>query len=218
MASIYWSYPALQDGDVQHGMIIDDANKLYGYGRTNGSQTALIALNRDTLAHNATFSGLNAAPYNLPDGTQLVNALTGDLNTVYTVSGGSVTISAPSNWGVVLLEKSKIDTPAAVASLSSNTSGGTVTLTWSTVKTDTAGKRELVTGYEIHSGPDASFTPTDGTRVATVTPSDSPFPLRLQQCPVHLEWPGAAAAECQLLQGLYRQCAGRHQPHGLSDR
>ena len=29
MASIRWSYPALQSGDVQHGLVIDDAHKLY---------------------------------------------------------------------------------------------------------------------------------------------------------------------------------------------
>ncbi len=37
---------------MQHGLIVNDANKLYGFARTNGSQTALIALNRDNaVAH-----------------------------------------------------------------------------------------------------------------------------------------------------------------------
>ena len=31
MSSVRLSYRALQDGDVQHGLIVDDANKLYGF-------------------------------------------------------------------------------------------------------------------------------------------------------------------------------------------
>ena len=175
MASIRWSYRALQDGDVQHGLVIDDANQVYGYARTNGSQTALIALNRSSAAHNVTFTGLNAAPYNLADGAQLVNALTGDLSTVYTVSGGSVTISVTPTWGAVLLEKSKIETPAAITDLSGSASGQNVSLTWSTVAADTAGGRELVTAYQVHRGTAATFTPGAGTLRATVTPSDAAF-------------------------------------------
>ncbi|MFN2168735.1 MAG: alpha-amylase family glycosyl hydrolase, partial [Anaerolineae bacterium] len=175
MASLYWSYPALQDGAVQHGLIIDDANKLYGYARTNDSQTALIVLNRDSSAHTATFSGLNAAPYNLPDGTELVDGLAGDLSTVYTVAGGSVSVLAPSNWGVVLLERAKIDVPAAAPSLSGSQVGSTVTLSWPTVTGDLGGGRELVTAYEVHRSTTASFTPDDTTLHATVSPSDPPF-------------------------------------------
>ena len=175
MASIRWSYRALQDGDVQHGLVIDDANQLYGYARTNGSQTALIALNRDSSAHNVTFSGLNGAPYNLADGTQLVNALTGDLATVYTVSGGSVTVNVTPTWGAVLLEKNKIETPAAVSDLSGSFVNPNATLTWTTVMADTAGGRELVTAYQVHRGADPNFTPSGATRVATVTPSDTAY-------------------------------------------
>ena len=172
MASIRWSYRALQDGDVQHGLVIDDTNQLYGYARTNGSQTALIALNRSSSAHDVTFTGLNASPYNLPDGTQLVNAVTGDLTTVYTVSGGAVTISVTPTWGAVLLEKSKIETPAAVSNLSGSFTNPSVTLTWSTVAADTAGGRELVTAYQVHRSTDPNFIPDGTTLHATVTPSD----------------------------------------------
>lgn len=175
MASIRWSYRALQDGDVQHGLVIDDANQLYGYARTNGSQTALIALNRDSSAHNITFSGLNSAPYNLADGTQLVNALTGDLATVYTVSGGSVTVNVTPTWGAVLLEKNKIETPAAVGDLSGSFVSPNATLTWTTVMTDTAGGRELVTAYQVHRDTDPNFIPSGATLVATVTPSDTAY-------------------------------------------
>ena len=172
MASIRWSYPALQDGDVQHGLIINDANKLYGFARTNGSQTALIALNRDNASHPATFSGLNAAPYNLSNGAVLLDALTG---VTYTVSGGAVTVTAPSNWGVVLLESAKIQTPVAAPGLAAVRASNSVTLTWSTVMTDTIGGRELATVYDVHRSTTPGFTPGPSTLQGSVKPSDASF-------------------------------------------
>ena len=100
LAAIRNANPVLQDGDVQHGLVIDDANKLYGFGRTNGSDTALIALNRDGVVHDVTFSGLKGAPYNLADGTELVDALNGG---VYVVVGGEVAVPANPTWGAILL-------------------------------------------------------------------------------------------------------------------
>ena len=166
MASLRWSYRALQDGDVQHGLIVDDANKLYGYARTNGTQTALIALNRDNSAHNATFVGLNAAPYNLPNGTTLVDALSGN---TYTVSGGAVTVAVSSNWGAVLLEQSGIETPAAPSELAID-SGTDPELTWTGVTQDTAAGRELATRYTVHRSAVPSFTPDGSNLIGTVYP------------------------------------------------
>ncbi|GAB4157982.1 MAG: hypothetical protein Fur0021_27410 [Candidatus Promineifilaceae bacterium] len=100
LAAIRNANPVLQDGDVQHGLVIDDANQLYGFGRTNGSDVALIALNRSGAAHDVTFSGLNDAPYNLADGVELVDVLNGG---VYTVVGGQATVPVNPTWGVILL-------------------------------------------------------------------------------------------------------------------
>jgi len=167
MSSIRLSYRALQDGDVQHGMIINDANKLYGYGRTNGSQTALIALNRDNAGHTATFTGLNAAPYNLPNGTVMVDALNGG---TYTVTSGQVSLTVNSNWGVVLLEQNKVETPAAATGLSKTTVGSNIVLNWSPVTTDSAAGRELAISYEIHRSTTSGFTPSPATRINTISP------------------------------------------------
>ncbi len=167
MASIRHSYRALQDGDVQHGLIIDDAQKLYGFARTGSGQTALIALNRDSTAHNVTFSGLNASPYNLPNGTVLVDALSGS---THTVSGGSVSLPVSSNWGVVLLEQNKIDVPQAPSGLVGSISGSDVTLTWPAVTLDTASGRETVTLYSIHRSTDPAFTPGSGNQIGTLAP------------------------------------------------
>ncbi|MEW5988320.1 MAG: glycoside hydrolase family 13 protein [Chloroflexota bacterium] len=167
MASIRQSYRALQDGDVQFGMIINDAQKLYGFGRTNGTQTALIALNRDNAAHTATFSGLNAAPYNLPNGTVMVDALNGG---TFTVSGGQLSLTVNSNWGVVLLEQAKVETPAVPSDLNPTPADPDVTLTWTAVRTDTAGGVEVVTSYTVHRSTNPTFTPDATNLIATVTP------------------------------------------------
>ena len=167
MASVRWSYRALQDGDVQHGLVIDDANKLYGYARTNGSQTALVALNRDNSAHNATFSGLNAAPYNLPNGTALIDALSGS---IYTVSGGAVTVPVNDNWGVILLEQGEIETPAAPGDLAVGSAQADTVLTWTSVTQDSGGDRELATRYTVHRSATTPFTPDATNQIGTVYP------------------------------------------------
>lgn len=168
MASIRHSYRALQDGDVLHGIVLDDANKLYGFARIGGSQTALIVLNRSNANHPATLSGLNGAPYNLPNGAILVDALNGG---AYTVSGGQVTLTVNSNWGVVLLEQAEIDTPAA-PQVTIARSGSNVVLAWPPVTADTAGGRELTLAYEVWRSSQPYFMPGDAgsTLLATVTP------------------------------------------------
>src|SRR6185436_9034358 len=119
-------------------------------------------LNRDTAGHSAPFSGLNAAPYNLPNGTVLVDALNGG---TYTVSGGQVSLTVNSNWGVVLLEQSKVETPKAATGLSKTTSGANIVLNWDPVVSDTGNGRELAITYEIHRGTSATFTPSASTRI-----------------------------------------------------
>ncbi len=187
MASIRLSYPALQDGDVQHGILIDDANKLYGFARTNGSQTALIVLNRDSSAHNATLTGLNDMPYSISDGTNvLYDAIEGNS---YTVSGGSVTVPVNATWGVVLLEKTKINTPIVPQNFIVTANGGQNNLQWSSVTTDMDGNRELANTYTVHRSTSSGFAPDGSNLIATVAPpafgspngkvtySDTPPPL-----------------------------------------
>ncbi len=168
MASIRWSYPALQSGDVQHGLVIDDVNKLYGFARTTGSQTALIVLNRDSVQHTVNLTGLNAAPYNLANGTVLYDAIEGNS---YTVAGGSVSVPVNATWGVVLLEQNKIDIPAMpIVTYTENT--GPDLLSWPLVITDTTGARELALTYTIHSGNAPDFSPDAGNQIGTVTLPD----------------------------------------------
>ncbi len=168
MASIRWSYPALQSGDVQHGLVIDDANKLYGFARTTGSQTALIVLNRDGVQHTVNLTGLNAAPYNLTNGTALYDAIEGH---TYTVAGGGVSVPVNATWGVVLLEQNKIDIPAMPVVTFTENSGPDL-LSWPAVITDTTGARELALAYTIHSGSAPDFPPAPGNQIGAVTLPD----------------------------------------------
>ncbi len=164
MASVRLSYPALQDGDVQHGLVIDDAQQLYGFARTNGSQTALVLLNRSGLSRSASFGGLNAAPYNLPDGTVMLDAISG---ASYTVTGGAVTVNVTPTWGAVLLEQAKVETPAA-ATLSATGQGPDVTLSWPAVTHDSGGQPEVVTSYSLHRGSSAGFSASAGNQIASL--------------------------------------------------
>jgi glycosidase len=167
MASIRHSYPALQDGDVQHGILIDDVNKLYGFARTNGSQTALIVLNRDDYSpHDAFISGLDAAPYAL-EGKTLVDVITG---TTYTVLGGEITVDVSSASGAVLLEQDKIETPAEPDSATFSFNGSDVTLGWNLVSLDSGSGRETPTVYTIHRSATYPFTPGAGNWLADVNP------------------------------------------------
>ncbi|GEM_PF-402092 len=167
MSSIRSSYRALQDGDVQHGLVIDDPNKVYGFARTNASQTAIILLNRDSASHSVTLNGLNAAPYSLTDGTVLLDVIEGN---TYTVTGGSVTVPVNPTWGVVLLERDEIETPAAPASPATQFDASGVTLAWDLVSTDTGGGREVPTSYTVHRSAASPFTPDETNRIATVDP------------------------------------------------
>ncbi len=168
MASIRWSYRALQDGDVQHGLIIDDGQKLYGFARTlEAGGTALVALNRDGAQHTATFKGLNGAPYNLSDGTVLLEVIEGG---TYTVENGMVSVPVNPSWGAVLLEAIRIESPVPVKNMTVSRSGRDQVLRWNPVTMDVGGEREVVVAYRIYRGTTADFTPAAENLVGTVTP------------------------------------------------
>ncbi len=169
MASVRLACRALEDGDVVHGAVLDDASRVYGFGRVAaGGSVALVALNRDDASHDVTFSGLGAPPYSLSDGEVLVDVISG---TQYQVSGGELAgVTVTSNWGAVLVDPDHVDTPLPAAELYALTVGADVVLSWRPVIGDTAGGREVVTAYDVHRGATPDFTPDGGTLLDTVTP------------------------------------------------
>lgn len=89
---------AFTDGSFKT-LLVDDANKLYSYGRWDAVSWAVVVVNNDSVGHPATVS---TSQLSIPDGTILTDQLSGN---TYRPSGGVVNI--PSNallghYGVVL--------------------------------------------------------------------------------------------------------------------
>jgi alpha-glucosidase len=89
---------AFSDGSYKT-LLIDDANKLYSYGRWDANNWALVVLNNDSVGHPAS---IPAYQLSIPDGTKLTDQLTG---TAYSVTNGTVQVPASAllgHFGVVL--------------------------------------------------------------------------------------------------------------------
>jgi alpha-glucosidase len=89
---------AFTDGSFK-ALLIDDSNKLYGYGRWDAASWAVVVVNNDGIGHSAT---IPAYQLSIPDGTILIDRLTG---TTYKPSGGTISIPASAllgHFGVVL--------------------------------------------------------------------------------------------------------------------
>ncbi len=98
-------------------LVIDDANKLYSYGRWDNNSWAIVAVNNDSTGHGIS---LPAWQLSIPNGTVLTDKLTG---ANYTVSNGVINVPASAllgHYGVVL-----VATPSGGTGLNSVNSGST---------------------------------------------------------------------------------------------
>lgn len=89
---------AFSDGSFKT-LLIDDANKLYTYGRWDAVGWSIVVLNNDSVGHAAS---IPAYQLSIPDGTTLTDQLTG---TMYTISNGAIQVPASAllgHFGVVL--------------------------------------------------------------------------------------------------------------------
>jgi alpha-glucosidase len=89
---------AFTDGSFKT-LLIDDANKLYSYGRWDANSWAIVILNNDSVGHSAL---VPAYQLSISDGTMLTDQLTG---TAYTISNGTIQVPASAllgHFGVVL--------------------------------------------------------------------------------------------------------------------
>ena len=91
------TYPALRTGNVNHGLLIDDANGGYAFGRDDASNNIVVALNNNASARTMT---INVFGY-IANGAVLTDVLNG--NATYTVSNGSVSVPVSARWGAVLV-------------------------------------------------------------------------------------------------------------------
>jgi alpha-glucosidase len=97
LISIRRAYPALRTGSfITLGT--DDTDKLYSYGRMDGSNRIAVLLNDDATTHSYT---IPVYQLSVPDGTTMTDAVSG---ATYTVSGGNVTVSLQGHWGAILVQ------------------------------------------------------------------------------------------------------------------
>lgn len=154
-ASVRQGYRALQDGEIDHGAILDDARGLYGFWRRATSGDALVLLNRGA----ATTARVVTA---LPEGATLLDAARG---VSYLVRDGAVEVEVPPG-ATLLLEPRGRDVPVAPV-VSREDSAGMARLSWDPVYQDEAGAPELAIAYEIHRGP-PGFRPSAKSLRATI--------------------------------------------------
>ncbi|MEZ4463014.1 MAG: alpha-amylase family glycosyl hydrolase [bacterium] len=121
---------ALRTGAIEHGVVVDDARRVYGYARHSDAGAAWVLVN----------AGDEPATVALADGADLLDLVDGRA-----WPGGQVTVEPRS--AALVAPPGLVDTPAApVARLA----GGQ--LSWDPVRRDTAGGPEVVVRYAIHRG------------------------------------------------------------------
>lgn len=157
LTSARQGYSALQTGDVQHGLVIDDANKVYAFARTNEAdqRTAFIALNRDTVEHSVTFTGLEKAPYFSYEGELFMDVLSRSTYTVAcadptTPAGCELTAPVPPELGIVLTVPGKADQPDPPLLFTGiMTTTVDLNLNWAAIIRDTTFGYEFPDRYEV---------------------------------------------------------------------
>jgi alpha-glucosidase len=90
-------YPALRTGSVM-GLLTDDGNKLYAFGRFDRSNRIAVALNNDSSAHTVT---VPVWQLSMANGSIVTDLLSGN---TYTVTGGNVVLSVNGHYGAILAQ------------------------------------------------------------------------------------------------------------------
>ncbi len=125
------NHPALRTGSFDP-LVVNDAGRVYAYGRKLADDAALVLLNRFTATQ---VISVNVAGY-LPNGAVLTNVL--ESGAAYTVTGGLITVSVPARFGAVLvLAQGDLTPPAApVLSLTAELTTS-LALSWTNVPSAT---------------------------------------------------------------------------------
>jgi glycosidase len=97
----------------------------YAYGRKDASGAAVVAVNRDTAAHDLT---IDLSGY-VPEGTVLTDGLNGG---DYTVTDGQITLNLVGRWGAILITPPGTDLtpPESPTGLAATAGDGQVELAW----------------------------------------------------------------------------------------
>ena len=102
LISIRKTYSALRTGNVKHGLLIDDANGSYAFGRDDASRKLVVGLNNNGSARTLN---INVSAY-VANGTQMTDLWNGGQ---YTVSSGQVSVPHPARTGSILVARSSSD-------------------------------------------------------------------------------------------------------------
>ena len=91
------AYPALRTGSFIT-LLMDDANKVYSFGRMDQKNRIAVILNQDSQSHVVT---IPAYQLSMVNGSKVTDELTGN---VYQVQNGQVTVNVEGEGGVVLVQ------------------------------------------------------------------------------------------------------------------
>jgi hypothetical protein len=155
LTSARHGYSALQSGDTQHGLVIDDANKVYAFARTLEAEqkSAIIALNRDVAPHAVTFTDLEAAPYLSFQDEIWMDVVSGSTYTVQcdpdTFLACQLTVEVPAESGVLLVVPGKADQPEPPLLFATITNTVDLNLNWAASLRDTNELYEFPDRYEL---------------------------------------------------------------------
>lgn len=146
LASIRHAYGPLQTGDVIHGLVVDDANKVYGFARWQDYLSAFVLLNRDSVTHTVTLDNVvDVEPFYLWNGQEFVDVLN---DVSYIVADGVLTVEVPPQSGAILLDAFVVDVPKPPLLLA-GLSGLDVGLRWNPVYYDVGNGTELPVRHEV---------------------------------------------------------------------
>lgn len=155
LTSARQGYAALQYGDVQHGLVISDAEKVYAYARTDETtqKSAFIALNRGTAEQTVVFKDLEKAPYLSFQDEIFMDVVT---RNTYAVTcnpdtGQACQLSAPvpPESGIVLVVPGKADQPEIPLPFAGITNTVDLMITWAAIIRDVDYGYEFPDRYEL---------------------------------------------------------------------
>jgi glycosidase len=137
--SLRLGYRALQDGETEYGLVIDDAQGVYGLARHAKTGSAWVLVNQSERGARVRFAVAR------PEGSSVWEAISARR---YTVENGTIDAEIAPESGAVFVEESGRDEPAAPV-VRATKAGSAVELSWAPVYQDSRGEPELALRYEV---------------------------------------------------------------------
>jgi len=146
LSSLRLGHRVLQDGEIIHGILLDDERGLYGFARHQGERLALILFNR---GEEEAQVQLDLRGRGLPEEAGFFDGLSG---ASYSLQAGLLECSIPEEGALLLLRPEESERPKAPVLLSVDEELDVLRLRWAPVLEDEGGGREAILAYEILQG------------------------------------------------------------------